>query len=80
MGVDDSGFSGLDLATLIRNKYGRSYDVQLIKKVHNFSYPLLCFYIKQSARCYIYSSMLEQLRVVGSTRSSSHVRKNYHTA
>ena len=33
VGIDDSAFSGLDLATLIRNKYGRSYDVQLIKKV-----------------------------------------------
>ncbi|CAA0806685.1 Unknown protein [Striga hermonthica] len=32
VGTDDSSFSGLDLATLIRNKYGRSYDVQLIKK------------------------------------------------
>ncbi|KAL4303407.1 hypothetical protein GQ457_10G027510 [Hibiscus cannabinus] len=32
VGKDDSTFSGLDLATLIRNKYGRSYDVQLIKK------------------------------------------------
>lgn len=32
VGKDDSGFSGLDLATLIRNKYGKSYDVQLIKK------------------------------------------------
>ncbi|KAL3613762.1 hypothetical protein CASFOL_041836 [Castilleja foliolosa] len=32
VGTDDSGFSGIDLATLIRNKYGRSYDVQLIKK------------------------------------------------
>ncbi|TYH88314.1 hypothetical protein ES332_D01G179000v1 [Gossypium tomentosum] len=32
VGRDDSTFSGLDLATLIRNKYGRSYDVQLIKK------------------------------------------------
>ncbi|XP_044489569.1 uncharacterized protein LOC123213975 isoform X1 [Mangifera indica] len=32
VGVDDSTFSGMDLATLIRNKYGRSYDVQLIKK------------------------------------------------
>ncbi|KAG5554104.1 hypothetical protein RHGRI_011844 [Rhododendron griersonianum] len=32
VGKDDSAFSGLDLATLIRNKYGRSYDVQLIKK------------------------------------------------
>lgn len=32
VGVDDSAFSGLDLATLIRNKYGRSYDVRLIKK------------------------------------------------
>ncbi|KAF5202631.1 Protease, partial [Thalictrum thalictroides] len=30
--TDDSAFSGIDLATLIRNKYGRSYDVQLIKK------------------------------------------------
>lgn len=33
VGMDDSKFSGIDLATLIRNKYGRSYDVQLIKKV-----------------------------------------------
>lgn len=33
IGVDDSAFSGIDLATLIRKKYGRSYDVQLIKKV-----------------------------------------------
>ncbi|KAK7264153.1 hypothetical protein RJT34_31757 [Clitoria ternatea] len=32
VGTDDSTFSGFDLATLIRNKYGRSYDVQLIKK------------------------------------------------
>lgn len=32
VGRDDSTFSGLDLATLIRKKYGRSYDVQLIKK------------------------------------------------
>ncbi|XP_024020168.1 uncharacterized protein LOC21393176 isoform X2 [Morus notabilis] len=32
VGQDDSTFSGIDLATLIRNKYGRSYDVQLIKK------------------------------------------------
>uniref|UniRef100_F6HGH7 Uncharacterized protein n=2 Tax=Vitis vinifera TaxID=29760 RepID=F6HGH7_VITVI len=32
VGSDDSTFSGLDLATLIRNKYGRSYDVLLIKK------------------------------------------------
>ncbi|XP_031280473.1 uncharacterized protein LOC116138929 isoform X1 [Pistacia vera] len=30
---DDSTASGMDLATLIRNKYGRSYDVQLIKKL-----------------------------------------------
>ncbi|KNA12102.1 hypothetical protein SOVF_128980 [Spinacia oleracea] len=32
VGVDDSTFSGADLAAVIRNKYGRSYDVQLIKK------------------------------------------------
>nr|CAD1830685.1 unnamed protein product [Ananas comosus var. bracteatus] len=32
VGTDDSTFSGIDLATLIRKKYGRSYDVQLIKK------------------------------------------------
>ncbi|KAG2707810.1 hypothetical protein I3760_05G163600 [Carya illinoinensis] len=32
VGTDDSTFSGIDLANLIRNKYGRSYDVQLIKK------------------------------------------------
>lgn len=33
IGADDSSFNGMDLATLIRKKYGRSYDVQLIKKV-----------------------------------------------
>lgn len=33
VGNDDSKFTGVDLAMLIRNKYGRSYDVQLIKKV-----------------------------------------------
>lgn len=32
VGADDSSFSGIDLATLIRNKYGKSYDVQLIRK------------------------------------------------
>ncbi|XP_020680477.1 uncharacterized protein LOC110098103 isoform X1 [Dendrobium catenatum] len=32
VGQDESAFSGVDLARLIRNKYGRSYDVQLIKK------------------------------------------------
>ncbi|CAL0304296.1 unnamed protein product [Lupinus luteus] len=32
VGIDDSKFNGFDLATLIRKKYGRSYDVQLIKK------------------------------------------------
>eukprot|EP00252_Welwitschia_mirabilis_P000561 TRINITY_DN1053_c0_g1_i1.p1 TRINITY_DN1053_c0_g1~~TRINITY_DN1053_c0_g1_i1.p1 ORF type:complete len:220 (+),score=42.11 TRINITY_DN1053_c0_g1_i1:252-911(+) len=32
VGDDDSSFSGLELANLIRNKYGRSYDVTLIKK------------------------------------------------
>lgn len=36
VGRDDSAFSGIDLAALIRNKYGRSYDVQLIKKVLAF--------------------------------------------
>lgn len=36
VGTDDSTFSGFDLATLIRNKYGKSYDVQLIKKVSFF--------------------------------------------
>lgn len=30
---DDVSFRGIDLATLIRKKYGRSYDVQFIKKV-----------------------------------------------
>ncbi|KAF3675415.1 hypothetical protein FXO37_05856 [Capsicum annuum] len=42
VGRDDSGFSGIDLAALIRNKYGRSYDVQLIKKSHRLemSYDL----------------------------------------
>ncbi|CAM0942686.1 unnamed protein product [Alopecurus aequalis] len=29
---DDESFSGLDLATLIRKRYGRSYDVTLIRK------------------------------------------------
>lgn len=38
VGSDDSAFNGLDLATLIRQKYGRSYDVQLIKKVCPFCF------------------------------------------
>lgn len=42
IGVDDSAFSGIDLATLIRKKYGRSYDVQLIKKVK----PSCCLPLK----------------------------------
>jgi len=29
---EDAKFAGKDLAVLIRKKYGRSYDVQLIKK------------------------------------------------
>lgn len=33
VGQDESSFSGVDLARLIKDKYGRSYDVQLIKKV-----------------------------------------------
>jgi len=32
VGKDDSAFSGIELANLIRSKYGRSYDVTLIKK------------------------------------------------
>lgn len=32
MGTADENFRGKDLATLIRNKYGRSYDVQFIRK------------------------------------------------
>ncbi|XP_062220835.1 uncharacterized protein LOC133920164 isoform X2 [Phragmites australis] len=32
VGPDDATFDGLDLANLIRKKYGRSYDVTLIKK------------------------------------------------
>ncbi|XP_062221426.1 uncharacterized protein LOC133920858 isoform X2 [Phragmites australis] len=32
VGPDDAKFNGLDLANLIRKKYGRSYDVTLIKK------------------------------------------------
>lgn len=43
VGTDDSTFSGIDLATLIRNKYGRSYDVQLIKKVWRFIWTQLCY-------------------------------------
>jgi hypothetical protein len=43
VGADDSKFSGLDLATLIREKYGRSYDVQLIKKVVNIIFTFLSF-------------------------------------
>lgn len=37
VGKDDSSFSGIELANLIRNKYGRSYDVTIIKKR---SFPL----------------------------------------
>lgn len=32
VGPDDAQFNGLELANLIRKKYGRSYDVTLIKK------------------------------------------------
>eukprot|EP00249_Psilotum_nudum_P010783 c22765_g1_i4 orf=444-1073(-) len=32
VGNDDAMFGGRELATIIRNKYGRSYDVQLIKR------------------------------------------------
>ncbi|KAG1361166.1 putative Transcription factor bHLH115 [Cocos nucifera] len=39
-GKDDSTFSGVDLATLIRKKYGRSYDVQLIKKFYNMAFNI----------------------------------------
>ena len=30
---DDVSFRGIDLATILRKKYGRSYDVRFIKKV-----------------------------------------------
>lgn len=43
VGADDSKFSGFDLATLIRNKYGRSYDVQLIKKVSFLTSGITCY-------------------------------------
>jgi hypothetical protein len=42
VGPDDAQFSGLDLANLIRKKYGRSYDVTLIKKVIIFGFVLYC--------------------------------------
>ncbi|XP_048135460.1 uncharacterized protein LOC115739973 isoform X1 [Rhodamnia argentea] len=45
VGMDDSTFSGIDLATLIRNKYGRSYDIQLIKKP--FSYHYKCYILQE---------------------------------
>jgi hypothetical protein len=37
---DDAKFNGLDLANLIRKKYGRSYDVTLIKKVRHSFVPI----------------------------------------
>lgn len=43
VGADDVKFSGLDLANLIREKYGRSYDVQLIRKVVNIRFTFLSF-------------------------------------
>lgn len=43
VGADDLKFSGLDLANLIREKYGRSYDVQLIRKVVNIHFTFLTF-------------------------------------
>lgn len=46
VGADDSRFSGIDLATLIRKKYGRSYDVQLIKKVCSLSFLFQLFYVR----------------------------------
>ncbi|KAK1408487.1 hypothetical protein QVD17_40304 [Tagetes erecta] len=33
IGADDSAFSGIDLTTLYRKKYGRYYDVQLVRKL-----------------------------------------------
>lgn len=39
---EDAKFNGLDLANLIRKKYGRSYDVTLIKKVCIY---LCCFFL-----------------------------------
>jgi len=42
VGSDDSAFNGLDLATLIRQKYGKSYDVQLIKKVCPSVFKCVC--------------------------------------
>lgn len=42
VGTDDSTFSGIDLATLIRKKYGKSYDVQLIKKVSFLTSGITC--------------------------------------
>lgn len=48
VGRDDSAFSGIDLATLIRNKYGRSYDLQLIKKVYSRAPVALLFQLQCS--------------------------------
>jgi hypothetical protein len=51
VGPDDSMFSGLDLANLIRKKYGRSYDVTLIKKVLLISW--LCAAIQNFSQLFI---------------------------
>lgn len=52
VGADDSTFSGLDLATLIRKKYGKSYDIQLIKKVRSHTTFRSCQVSLLPGTCY----------------------------
>ncbi|KAL0372868.1 UNVERIFIED_CONTAM: hypothetical protein Scaly_0968400 [Sesamum calycinum] len=56
VGVDDSSFSGIDLATLIRNKYGRSYDVSVIKKEfmgrNLLALNVMWKYVEQVSKCF----------------------------
>jgi len=53
--MDDSTFTGLELATLIRNKYGRSYDAQLVKKVCYLTREITCKISFQSFSLQIWS-------------------------
>lgn len=51
---DDAKFNGLDLANLIRKKYGRSYDVTLIKKVCMF---VASFFLSSATSKYMHAGV-----------------------
>lgn len=51
---EDAKFNGLDLANLIRKKYGRSYDVTLIKKVCMF---VASFFLSSATSKYMHAGV-----------------------